>query len=97
MDDNPTPMPSHADLEALIGLPVPQPGSEDCLVCGGTGWLEWAMIEPVEESDLPGPDLAERVGLDSDPDDVVPCGACQEMPPGMEWALPDPLPEMPSR
>ncbi|SDK50850.1 hypothetical protein SAMN05216298_0327 [Glycomyces sambucus] len=90
-------MPSHAELEALIGLPVPYPGSEDCLVCAGTGWLEWAIIAPVEESDLPVPGPAERVTLNSDPDDVVPCGACQESSPDMEWALPNPLAHMPSR
>lgn len=96
MDNESTPPPSRAELEAHIGLPVPYPGSEDCLVCGGTGWLEWAIIAPFDESDFPVPGLAERITLKSNPDDVVPCGACQ---PGdheeMQWALPDPLEELP--
>lgn len=76
------PMPPLADLRARISLPIPYPGSEDCRVCGGTGWLSWT--DPIG--------LAERLTADTEEDDVVPCGACQDGLPGMKSALPDPLP-----
>ncbi|WP_156037343.1 hypothetical protein [Glycomyces tenuis] len=80
MTDN-APMPPPAELQARFEIPIPYPGSENCRICGSTGYLSWT--DPIG--------LAERIGPDTEEDELVPCGACQDVP-GMESALPDPLP-----